>query len=317
MRVLVTGGAGFLGSHLVARLLAEGHEPVALDDLSTGRAANLPDGVPLLCEDVRRRDVVADAVGAADAVLHLAAAVGPELVALDPVGTWSRNVEGTASVLEACALRGRRVLLASTSEVYGTDPEALAGPLREEDTVRLDPVGRRDVYAVSKAAGEAYALALHRSRLLPVTVARCFNVVGARQSERYGMVLARFARAARAGEPLTVYGDGTQRRCFLHVADAAEALLALLRAPAAEGLVVNVGSDEEVSVLDLARLVLAESGSRAGVAFVPFDRVYGEGFPDPRRRLPDLARLRRLTGFAPSRSLGEAVRDVLATAPVS
>ncbi len=313
MRVAVTGGAGFFGSHLVERLLAEGHDVWAVDDLSSGRRENLPPGAPLVRADVRDPGAAARSLDGAELILHLAAAVGPGLVARDPVGTWSRNVEGTARVLEAAAARGARVVLASTSEVYGPEADGL---LHEDAPLTLRPGGRRDVYALSKAAGEAYALALHRTRLLPVTVVRCFNVVGPRQSERYGMVLARFARAARAGEPLPVYGDGLQRRCFLHVSDAVEALLALARAPAAEGQVVNVGSDEEVTILDLASRVLAEAGGRGGVEHLPFERVYGEGFADPRRRRPDLTRLRALTGFRPRRSLADAVRDVLAAVAV-
>ena len=312
MRVVVTGGAGFFGSHLVERLLLEGHDAVAVDDLSAGSASNLPRGARLQRLDVRDGAALGRALDGADLVLHFAAAVGPGLVARDPAGTWSRNVEGTARVLEAAAERGQRVVLASTSEVYGSGAD---GVLSESRPLTLDAAGRRDVYALSKAAGEAYALALHRTRLLPVTVARCFNVVGPRQSERYGMVLARFARAARTGRPLAVYGDGLQRRCFLHVGDAVEAVLRLARAPAAEGQIVNVGSDEEVTVLDLARRVLAESGGSGSVEHVPFERVYGEGFVDPRRRRPDLARLNALTGFIPSRTLDDAIRDVLAGVP--
>ncbi len=313
MRVVVTGGAGFLGSHLVARLLAEGHDALALDDLSTGVEENLPRGARLLVGDVRDAALVARALEGTDLLLHFAAAVGPGLVARDPSGTWSRNVEGAARVLEAAAERGLRVVLASTSEVYGPSAE---GVLAEDRPSELLTSARRDVYALSKAAGEAYALALARTRLLPVTVARCFNVVGPRQSERYGMVLARFAAAAQAGRPLSVYGDGLQRRCFLHVEDAVDAILLLARAPASEGLVVNVGSDEEVTILDLARRVLSASGSDAGLEHIPFERVYGEGFVDPRRRRPDLTLLRSLTGFQPQRTLDEAVRDVVATGSV-
>ena len=316
MRVVVTGGAGFLGSHLVARLLGEGHAVTALDDLSTGRLENLPPGARFVRGDVRSPELVAAALEGAELVLHLAAAVGPALVARDPSGTWSRNVEGAARVLDAAAERGARVLFVSTSEVYGPHADGL---LHEDRPSELLTSARRDVYALSKAAGEAYALALSRTRLLPVTIARCFNVVGPRQSERYGMVLARFAAAARAGRPLPVYGDGLQRRCFLHVEDAVTALLALARASASEGLVVNVGSDEEVTILDLARRVLEASGSKAGVEHVPFERVYGEGFVDPRRRRPDLTRLRSLTGFVSARSLDETISATLAhplSAPV-
>jgi len=315
MHVLVTGGAGFLGSHLVDRYRERGATVSALDDLSTGSEANLAGrardaGTTFVRADVRDRGVVDAEIAKADLVFHMAGAVGVRTVAEDPVGTWSRNVDGTACVLEACARRGVRCVLASTSEVYG--PTA-AGVLAERDASRLEPAARRDVYAVSKAAGEALALALHRSTLLPVTVARLFNVVGPRQSGRYGMVLPRFARAAARGEPLTVHGDGSQTRCFLHVADAIEALSRLASCGAAEGVVVNVGSTEEVAILDLARAVSAEAGTGSAVRFVPFAEVYGEGFVDPPRRRPDVSRLLALTGFSPSRRLSDAVRDVLAS----
>ena len=308
MRVLVTGGAGFLGSHLVRRLAAEGHRPVALDDLSTGREANVPECADLVVADIRDEAAVDRAVAEVDLVPHFAAAVGARVVAQDPTGTWTRNVQGTAVVLDACVRHGRRVVAASSSEVYGPERE---GPLKEDAPSLLRPTGRRDVYALSKASGEAYAVALHRTQLLPVTAVRLFNVVGAGQSDRYGMVLPRFVRAAREGRPLPVYGDGSQRRCFLHVDDAVRAILALARAPASEGLVVNVGTREEVRILDLARIVIDEAGGGT-LEHVPFERVYGEGFVDPQRRVPDVSRLRELTGFEPARGVRDAVRDLLA-----
>lgn len=316
MRVLVTGGAGFLGSHLADRLAAEGADVVAYDDLSTGDARHLDaertaGSVTLLRGDVRDRALLASTVARSDLVFHLAAAVGVRRVAEDPVGTWSRNVDGTASVLEACAANGTRVLVASTSEVYG--PRA-RGLLREDAPVTVEPTGRRDVYAVSKMAGEALALALHRTCLLPVTVVRLFNVVGPRQSDRYGMVLPRFVRAALEGTPLTVHGDGRQTRAFLHVADAVEALRALVATSASEGLVVNVGSGEEIAILDLARRVVEAAGSSSPVRHVPFEDVYGEGFVDPSCRRPDVSRLEALTGLVPRRPLADAVADVVAEA---
>lgn len=319
MRALVTGGAGFLGSHLVDRLRAAGHDVAALDDLSTGRAEHLAahrgdPRVTLSTGDVRDRGLVRREVERADVVFHLAGAVGVRRVAEDPAGTWSRNVEGTAAVLHACARRGVRVLAASTSEVYG--PRA-TGVLSEDTPSIVEPAARRDVYAISKMAGESLALALHRSALLPVTVVRPFNVVGPRQSDRYGMVLPRFARAAIAGEPLPVHGDGRQTRTFLHVDDAVEALLRLARASASEGLVVNVGGTEEVSILELANLVIGRAGGPGagpGVRFVPFAQVYGEGFADPARRRPDVSRLVSLTGFAPAKTLADAIDDALASA---
>jgi UDP-glucose 4-epimerase len=316
MHVLVTGGAGFVGSAVVDRLVAAGHDVDALDDLSTGAAKNLDAAARsgrghLVRGDVRDRVLVAGLVDRADLVLHLAGAVGVRRVAEDPVGTWSRNVEGTASVLTACAAAGTRCLIASTSEVYG--PTA-AGVLAEDAAVTLDPTGRRDVYAVSKLAGEALALALHRGSLLPVTIVRLFNVVGPRQSDRYGMVLPRFARAAVRGEPLTVHGDGRQTRCFLHVDDAVEALLALVATTASEGLVVNVGSDEEIAIGDLAHAVVSAAGTSAPIRHVSFSEVYGEGFVDPPRRRPSLSRLRELTGLSSRRRLSDAIADAVSDA---
>jgi UDP-glucose 4-epimerase len=316
MRVLVTGGAGFVGSHLVDRLLRDGHSVRVLDDLSSGRAANLDEHArdPRLAferADVRDAARVRAAARGAEVVFHLAAAVGVRKVAEDPVDTWSRNVEGTAVVLRAAAEAGARCVLASSSEVYGPTAD---GVLREDDVLRLDAAARRDAYALSKAAGESLALALHRTRLFPAVVARLFNVVGPRQSARYGMVLPGFAAAAVRGEPLPVHGDGGQARCFLHVRDAVEALLALSRSPDAEGRVVNVGTDEESTVLDLARAVVAAAGTGAPIRLVPFAQVYGEGFSDPRRRRPDVSRLRGLTGFVPSLRLCDAVTEAVAHA---
>lgn len=320
MRFLVTGGAGFLGSHLVEALCADGGAVHVLDDLSTGERAHLEAAeasagrtgrLTFVQGDVRDRGLVKGLVGACDAVFHLAGAVGVARVADDPVGTWSRNVEGTAAVLDACARHARRCLVTSTSEVYG---HGACGVLSEDAPVRLEPSARREVYAVSKLAGESLAVALHRASGLPVTVVRLFNVVGPRQASRYGMVLPRFVGAALRGEPLVVHGDGTQRRCFLHVHDAVAALRALLASPEAEGRIVNVGSDEEVSVLDLAHRVVEAAGTGASVVHVPFEAVYGAGFVDPPRRRPDLARLFALTGLRPRRTLHDAVLDVIRAA---
>jgi len=316
MRVLVTGGAGFVGSRLVERLVEAGAVVDVVDDLSTGATRNLDAAertgrTTLVRGDVRDRALVGDLVRGADVVYHLAGAVGVRRVAEDPVDTWSRNVEGTAAVLAACARHGTRCLVASTSEVYGT---GATGVLAEDAPVTVEPTARRDVYAVSKLAGESLALAMHRASLLPVTVVRLFNVVGPRQSERYGMVLPRFAHAAVRGAPLSVHGDGRQTRCFLHVDDATRALVALTATAASEGRVVNVGSDEEVAVGDLARRVVAAAGTDAPIRLVPFADVYGEGFADPPRRRPDLGRLVALTGFARARGLADAIAGAVAHA---
>jgi UDP-glucose 4-epimerase len=310
MRILVTGGAGFIGSRLAAALRARGHAPVVLDDLSTGHRANVPAGCAVRTGDVRRARDVAAALEGVEQVYHLAAAVGPGLVASDPGGTWSRNVRGTRMVLAACAGRGLPVLFASSSEVYHPRVVARGRALRETDRVGFDPADRRSVYARSKLAGERLALGLGAAGL-PVVVARLFNVVGPGQSPRHGMVLARFVAAARRGAPLVVYGDGNQRRCFLHVADAVDALTALMAGAGRLRGPFNVGGTEEVSVGALATRVRALAGSRSPIVHMPVEVVYGTHFGDPRVRRPDTTRLGRATGWRACRRLDDAVREAL------
>lgn len=309
MRVLVTGGAGFLGSHLVRALRARGAQVRVLDDLSTGSRANLPAEQGCRRGDVRCRAHVERALAGADRVFHLAAAVGPTLVASDPRGTWSRNVEGTAQVVEACRRAGVPLLFASSSEVYL--PAEGGRRLRESDPVGADPRDRRAVYARSKLVGEALVLAAARRHGLSVRIVRLFNVVGPRQSARHGMVVARFARALRAGRPLPVYGDGRQRRCFLHVRDAVRALLAVANTPGTRGRVLNVGSDEEVSIRSLARRMVAAAGHDPGLRFLAFEDVHGARFGDPRRRRPDVGRLTASTGWRRRLGLDDAIAEVI------
>ncbi|MEM7309216.1 MAG: NAD-dependent epimerase/dehydratase family protein [Planctomycetota bacterium] len=314
--LLVTGGAGFLGSHLAERLLAEGVRVLALDDLSTGVRANVaaleerPD-FELTVASAMDAEVVERLVGQVDGVVHLAAAVGVKRIVDRPVSTIVTNVEATRVVLEAAAERGVPVLLASTSEVYGKSD---AVPFREDADVSLGATTRsRWSYACSKALDEWLALAYRRERGVPVRICRFFNVVGPRQVGRYGMVLPSFARQALRGEPLTVYGDGRQSRCFAHVHDVVDAVVRLLRCPAAEGEVVNVGSDVETTILALAERVRDAAGSSAEIMLVPYEEAYAEGFEDMRRRVPDLSKLRELVGFEPRTSLDEIVADVLAS----
>jgi len=314
MRVLVTGGAGFIGSHLCERLLADGHEVVAVDDLSTGSTANLA-----VARSHRRfrfvRGSILDPrltgrlVAKADAVAHLAAAVGVMLIVESPVRTIETNIRGTEVVLEAAARRRAAVLIASTSEVYGKSSKV---PFAEEDDTVLGPTTKgRWSYAASKLVDEFLALSYWKERGLPVVVARLFNTVGPRQSGRYGMVLPRFVEQGLKGGPITVFGDGRQTRCFAHVEDVVGALASLLRNRRARGGVFNVGSDEEISIGALARLVRKKTGTRAAIRRIPYDRAYEEGFEDLRRRVPDLARLRRLIGYRPRIGIEAIVDSVI------
>ena len=309
--ILVTGGAGFIGSHLVERLLAEGCRVTVIDDFSTGR----PENLAAVRTDPRLRVIEARVsacagldrlAGEADAIYHLAAAVGVELVVRSPIRTIRTNLDETEAILEAAAGPGVPVLLASTSEVYGKSQHA---EFREEDDLLIGPphLGRWS-YACSKLMDEFLALAYARERGLPVIVARIFNTVGPRQTGQYGMVLPRFIAAARAGQPLRVYGDGAQTRCFCYVADTVEALARLMRCPAARGEVFNVGSTEEVSILELARRVIAALGSSSPIERVPYDAAYAPGFEDMRRRRPAVDKLERFTGFRPATPLDEIIR---------
>jgi UDP-glucose 4-epimerase len=308
--LLVTGGAGFIGSHLVERLLGDGHRVVVVDDLSTGRLENL--------RAVRRNprlDVVVSPVsacrrlpalvGQAQAIYHLAAAVGVQLVVREPVRTIQTNLRETEVLLEAASACRTPVLLASTSEVYGKSRQA---GFSETDDLRIGPPHLiRWSYACSKLMDEFLALAHAAERGLPVVIARLFNTVGPRQTGRYGMVLPRFVAAARAGQPLMVHGTGRQTRCFCHVADTVEALVRLQNCPAARGQVVNVGNTREITILALARLVKKICRSHSEIQVVPYTEVYPPGFEDMQRRRPIIRRLIQLTGFKPAIDLETTV----------
>lgn len=315
MRILITGGAGFIGSHLAAAVLDRGHRVQVVDDLSTGSIRNIEalrqrEGFAYTIADVCDRPTLAELVDGADRVFHLAAAVGVRLIIDDPVRTIETNIEGTEVVLRMAAKKRKPVFLASSSEVYG---KSNAASFAEEDDMVLGATSRqRWAYAASKAVDEFLGLAYHRMHGVPVVIGRFFNVVGPRQTGRYGMVLPSFARAALRGDPLRVYGDGAQSRCFLHVQDAVKAAWALLDEPAAAGRVFNIGSDEEVTILDLARRVREFAGSSSPIELVPYDQAYAPGFEDMRRRAPCLARLRETIAFESTRPLDDAIRDVLA-----
>jgi UDP-glucose 4-epimerase len=313
VRFLITGGAGFIGSHLSDLLIENGHGVHVLDDLSTGQMQNIEHlqshrDFDCTVASVTDQAAIARLTDEADVVVHLAAAVGVRLIVENPVRAIETNVHCTEIVLAHADRARKPVLLASTSEVYGKS-DAL--PFKEDGDLQMGATDKaRWAYACSKAIDEFLAMAYWRERELPILVARLFNTVGPRQTGRYGMVVPRLVGQALAGEPLTVYGDGTQTRCFCHVADVVQALLALIDEPRAYGNVFNVGATTEISILDLAKRVIAATGSRSEIRFTPYDTAYGKGFEDMYRRVPDTAKIRALVDWSPSRSLEDMIGDV-------
>jgi UDP-glucose 4-epimerase len=313
MRFLITGGAGFIGSHLTDLLLEHGHSVHVLDDLSTGRPENIEHltthpGFDFTVASVAERGVFARLVGQTDIVVHLAAAVGVRLIVESPVRAIETNVRCSEVVLEQCDIVKKPVLIASTSEVYGKS-ESL--PFREDGDLQMGPTSKaRWAYACSKAIDEFLAMAYWRERNLPTTVVRLFNTVGPRQTGSYGMVVPRLVAQALAGEPLSVYGDGSQTRCFCHVADVVRALEGLLGDEGAWGNVFNVGSTAEISILQLAEHIIEVTGSRSQIAYTTYDEVYGAGFEDMQRRVPDTTKVREQIGWQPTRSLDQIISDV-------
>jgi len=312
-RVLITGGAGFIGSHLAEAFLARGNRVTVIDDLSTGRFENIAHltsnsqfGFAI---DSIENDVVLDRLASqADLIVHLAAVVGVRLVVESPVDTIVTNIDGTAAVLHAARRYRTKTLIASTSEVYGKGAQV---PFHEEDDVLLGPTSRsRWSYAASKMVDEFLGLAYARQYGMSIVLFRLFNTVGPRQTGRYGMVMPRFVQAALAGEPLQVYGDGTQTRCFCHVADAVRAIVGLSGEPQAVGRVFNVGATEEISILDLAKRVIERLDSTSEIVLVSYERAYKPGFEDMARRVPDISRIGQLIGWHPERSLDQIILDV-------
>lgn len=315
MRYLVTGGAGFIGSHLVDALASRGNEVLILDDLSTGRRHNIEHliesgTVELVEGSILDGALVDDCVRSVDRCFHLASAVGVQLVMDRPLDTLLANVNGTQNVLTAAARHDRWLLYTSTSEVYGKQDRT---PLTEDsDCVLGPPAMSRWTYAIAKAFGEALGHTLNSEGHAPIVVTRLFNVVGPRQSDRYGMVVPRFVRQALAGKDLTVHGNGTQMRCFLHVSDAIHGMLLLAEADRCCGRVFNIGSAEEVAIIALAGRVIERTGSRSAIRLVPYADAYGPGFEELGRRRPDTRALEELTGWLPSRTLDEAIDEVAA-----
>jgi UDP-glucose 4-epimerase len=314
LKYLVTGGAGFIGSHLVDVLRKSGHDVLILDDLSTGRLENLDDAlgddnVEFVDGSVTDEHLVAECMEQVDICVHLAAAVGVKLIVDRPLETTLRNVRGCDVVTAASARYGKKLIYASTSEIYGKNGR---GPLHEESERILGSTATtRWSYSTSKAFGEILAFGYHKDFGAENIIVRLFNTVGPRQAGQYGMVLPRFVRQALYGDPLTVYGDGTQSRCFLHVNDTVRALLALLDCDDAIGNVFNVGSTEEITILDLANRVLERTGSDSELSFVPLEVAYEPGFEEVSHRCPQTTRLEAATGWAPRHNVDDAIDDVI------
>jgi UDP-glucose 4-epimerase len=312
---LITGGAGFIGSHLTDALLARGDRVIVLDDLSTGRFANIAHlkGHPRLQfvpGSVRDEMIVDELMHKCDAVVHLAAAVGVRLIIDEPLRSFTTNIRGSEVVIGAAHRYQRPILVASTSEIYGKNG---SGALAEDaDRVLGTTTISRWSYSTAKAVDEILALMYHRERGLPSTVVRLFNTVGPRQSPAYGMVIPSLVRQALRGEPVTVFGDGLQSRCFCHVSDVVDALLRLMNNPSAVGEVFNIGSRDEITIVDLAKLIIARTNSSSTIELVPYDEAYSKGFEDMQRRVPNVDKLTRLTDWAPTRSLDQILDDTIA-----
>ena len=314
MRTLITGGAGFIGSHLAEVLLERGDHVAVIDDLSTGRMENIQHlkgrpGFSYTIDTIQNRAAMAELVDDADVVFHLAAAVGVRLIIESPVQTIETNVKGTELVLELAAKKRKTVMVASTSEVYG---KANVLPFSEDNDIVLGPTSKsRWSYACSKAIDEFLALAYFKEKRVPVFIVRFFNTVGPRQTGQYGMVVPNFVQQALSGKPITVFGDGKQSRCFTWVGDAVKAVVALAGRGEAVGHVFNIGSEEEITIADLAYLVKEKTRSTSPVEFIPYDRAYEEGFEDMPRRVPDLGKIQRLIGYRPSMDLSGTLDAII------
>jgi UDP-glucose 4-epimerase len=316
VRALITGGAGFIGSHLAEALLNAGHEVDVIDNLSTGSIRNISHlkaqpKFKYVIDTLTNEPVLAELIDRNDVIFHFAAAVGVKLIVEQPVHTIETNVHGTEVVLKHANKKKKLVFIASTSEVYGKNLDV---PFREDaDLVMGATVKHRWAYACSKAIDEFLALAYWKERGLPVVVVRFFNTVGPKQTGQYGMVLPNFARQALAGEPITVFGDGTQSRSFTYISDVVGCLMKLMKEKKAIGEVFNIGNREEVTILRLAEMVKAQAGSQSEIVFVPYDKAYEAGFEDMPRRVPDISKIRALIGYEPTVELDEILARVIAS----
>src|SRR5437870_7463870 len=314
MRALVTGGAGFIGSHLAEALLDAGHQVLVLDNLSTGSMDDIAHlkgrpGFEYFIDSVENEGLLAELIDRSDVVFHFAAAVGVKLIVEQPVYTIETNVHGTEVVLKHANKKKKLVVIASTSEVYGKSEDV---PFREDSDLVMGPTPKhRWAYACSKAIDEFLALAYWKERKLPVIIVRFFNTVGPRQTGQYGMVIPNFVRQALAGEPITVFGDGRQSRAFTHVADVVGALLKLIKEPKAIGQVINIGTTEEISILNLAERVRDLSGSHSVIRYIPYEQAYESVFEDMPRRLPDLSKVTGLIGYQPRHTLDDILTQVI------
>ena len=313
MKILITGGAGFVGSHLADKLIGMGHEITVIDDLSTGKYSNVAHlegnpGFRLIIDTVLNEKLVEELVRDADQVYHMSSAVGVRLIMEQPVKTIETIFRGTDAILKFCSRYRKRVLIPSTSEVYG---KGASIPFKEDDDLLTGATDKhRWAYACAKTLDEFLALAHWKESRLPVVVIRLFNTVGPRQTGQYGMVVPRFVKAAVNNEPIEVHGDGTQSRCFGHVSDIVEGLHKLLDTPACLGQVINLGNDEEVTITQLAERAIALTGSSSKIRFIPYSEAYGEGFEDMRRRVPSLEKAKRLIGYKPTHTLDDIINDV-------
>ncbi len=313
MKTLITGGAGFVGSHLADKLAREGHDITVIDDLSTGQYSNVAhleasDKFHLIIDSVLNAELMEDLIRNTDQVFHMASAVGVKLIMDQPVKTIETIFRGTDIVLANCSRYRKRVLVPSTSEVYG---KGVSVPFKEDDDILKGSTSKhRWAYACAKELDEFLSLAFWKETRLPVVVVRLFNTVGPRQTGQYGMVVPRFIRAAIRNEPIPVYGDGEQSRCFGHVSDVVEALTKLIETPECYGKVINIGNPEEITIKALAEKAIAMTGSKSEIKYLTYEEVYGDGFEDMKRRVPCIERAKGLIGFQPTRTLEDIINDV-------